>query len=305
MAKASVVVLAAGIGSRYGGLKQIEPVGPGGETIIDYSIYDAIRSGFGKVVFVIRRDIEEAFREAIGRRFEDKVEVRYAFQELDMVPAGFTAPADRKKPWGTGHAVLCALEEVNEPFAVINGDDYYGHRSFQTLGEYLLSRDSPEQGTEEYVMVGFVLRQTLSEFGHVARGVCAMGAGGFLERVVERTHIEQEGNAAKFVDEAGKQHPLTGDEIVSMNLWGFTRSLFDHLRAGFEQFLKTNGGNPKAEFFLPFLVNELIARGQVRVRVLPTPDSWFGVTYREDKARVDRSVRELIAKGVYPEKLWK
>jgi NDP-sugar pyrophosphorylase family protein len=304
MAKASVVVLAAGIGSRYGGLKQIEPVGPGGETIIDYSIYDAIRSGFGKVVFVIRRDIEEAFREAIGRRFEDKVEVRYAFQELDMVPAGFTVPADRKKPWGTGHAVLCALEEVSEPFAVINGDDYYGHRSFQTLGEYLLSRDSPEQGAEEYVMAGFVLRQTLSEFGHVARGVCSMGADGFLERVVERTHIEQEGNTAKFVDEAGKQHPLTGDEIVSMNLWGFTPSLFDHLRAGFEQFLRANGGNAKAEFFLPFLVNELIARGEVRVRVLPTPDSWFGVTYREDKARVDKSVRELIAKGVYPEKLW-
>lgn len=304
MAKASVVVLAAGIGSRYGGLKQIEPVGPGGETIIDYSIYDAIRSGFGKVVFVIRRDIEKAFREAIGRRFEDKVEVRYAFQELDMVPAGFTVPADRKKPWGTGHAVLCALEEVNEPFAVINGDDYYGHRSFQSLGEYLLSRDSPEQGTEEYVMVGFVLRQTLSEFGHVARGVCSIGAGGFLERVVERTHIEKEGNAAKFVDEAGKQHPLTGDEIVSMNLWGFTPSLFDHLRSGFERFLRTNGGNAKAEFFLPFLVNELIARGEVRVRVLPTPDSWFGVTYREDKARVDRSIRALIAQGVYPEKLW-
>jgi NDP-sugar pyrophosphorylase family protein len=305
MAKASVVVLAAGIGSRYGGLKQIEPVGPGGETIIDYSIYDAIRFGFGKVVFVIRRDIEEAFREAIGRRFEDKVEVRYAFQELAMVPAGFTVPADRKKPWGTGHAVLCALEEVNEPFAVINGDDYYGHRSFQTLGEYLLSRDFPEQGTEEYVMVGFVLRQTLSEFGHVARGVCLIGAGGFLERVVERTHIEQEGKAAKFVDEAGKQHPLTGDEIVSMNLWGFTPTLFDHLRAGFEWFLKTKGGNAKAEFFLPFLVNELIARGEVRVRVLPTPDSWFGVTYREDKAQVDKSVRELIAKGVYPGKLWK
>lgn len=305
MAKASVVVLAAGIGSRYGGLKQIEPVGPGGETIIDYSIYDAIRSGFGKVVFVIRRDIEEAFREVIGRRFEDKVEVRYAFQELDMVPAGFTVPADRKKPWGTGHAVLCALEEVGEPFAVINGDDYYGHRSFQTLGEYLLSRDSPEQGAEEYVMVGFVLRRTLSEFGHVARGVCSIGAGGFLERVVERTHIEQEGNAAKFVDEAGKQHPLTGDEIVSMNLWAFTPSLFDRLRAGFEQFLRTNGGNAKAEFFLPFLVNELIARGEVRVKVLPTPDSWFGVTYREDKAQVDKSVRELIAKGVYPGKLWK
>jgi hypothetical protein len=303
MAKASLVVLAAGIGSRYGGLKQVEPVGPGGETIIDYSIYDAIRSGFDKVVFIIRRDIEETFREVIGHRFENKVEVRYAFQELDMIPAGFNIAPDRKKPWGTSHAVLITRDAVSEPFGVINGDDFYGRSSIQTLADYLLSRGGKEQTPPEYAMVGYTLRQTLSEHGHVARGVCST-VNGYLDRIAERTHIVKDGNAAKFIDDAGKEYPLTGDETVSMNLWGFMPSLYDFLEKGLEEFLKTNGTKPKAEYLLPTTVGDLVTAGKARVRVLPTADSWFGVTYREDKPQVDKSIRALIAKGVYPEKLW-
>ncbi|HBF33300.1 TPA: nucleotidyltransferase, partial [Candidatus Sumerlaeota bacterium] len=212
MSSPTLVVMAAGIGSRFGGLKQIEPVGPSGETIIDYSIYDAIRAGFKKVVFIIRKDIEEAFKEAIGRRFENKIDVRYVFQELDKLPAGFTVPEGRKKPWGTGQAVLMAAEEVNEPFAVINGDDFYGSKSMQLLAEYLGSVSASSGKLRECAMVGFLLRQTLSEFGHVARGVCSADANGFLANIVERTKIMKEGNGARFTDEHGAEKMLTRDE---------------------------------------------------------------------------------------------
>jgi dTDP-glucose pyrophosphorylase len=298
MTKPTLLVLAAGIGSRYGGLKQIDPIGPGGETIIDYSVYDALRAGFGKLVFVIRRDIEATFREVIGSRFEKRIPVEYVFQELSGLPPGFSVPPGRTKPWGTAHAVLTAASAVREPFAAINADDFYGQASFKALGQFLQS------GAQDYAMVGFVLRNTLSEFGSVARGVCRLTPEHFLESVVELTKIERDGTAAKNTDSAGQVQPLTGDEIVSLNMWGFTPSLFAHLQREFVAFLQQNGADAKAEFFIPTVVNTLINAGQARLKVLPTSSSWFGVTYREDRPRVIASIRGLIQRGDYPEKLW-
>jgi len=265
---------------------------------MDYSIYDAIRAGFDKLVFVIRRDIERAFKETIGRRFEERLGVDYVFQELDRLPPGHSVPAQRKKPWGTAHAILVANEAVHEPFGVINADDFYGTRSFRTLGEHL---DSP---TRDYAMVGFVLRNTLSKFGSVARGVCRVGPEGFLEDIVELTRIERDGTGAKYVDSAGVSHPLSGEEKVSLNMWGFTPAIFDQLQAEFVTFLESQGQEEKAEFFISSVVGTLVAEGKSRVKVLSTPDSWFGITYREDRALVVEGVRQLIASGDYPEKLW-
>jgi UTP-glucose-1-phosphate uridylyltransferase len=298
MSKPTLLVLAAGIGSRYGGLKQIDPIGPGGESIIDYSVFDALRAGFGKLVFVIRRDIEEPFKQFIGHRFERRVAVEYVFQEMDKLPPGFSVPASRRKPWGTAHAVLTGAEVIREPFAAINADDFYGMSSFQLLGRHLAT------GSPDYAMVGFVLRNTLSDFGSVARGVCQTSADGCLQSVVELTRIEPDGDAAKYTDGAGQVHPLTGEEVVSLNLWGFTPGIFEHLRRELVSFLEEHGQNEKAEFFIPTVVNALVRSGQARLRVLRTPDSWFGVTYREDRPRVIQSVRELIQRGDYPERLW-
>jgi dTDP-glucose pyrophosphorylase len=296
--KKALVVLAAGMGSRYGGLKQIDPVGPGGETLMDYSIYDALRAGFEKLVFVIRRDIERPFKETIGRRFEGRIAVDYVFQEMDRLPPGYTAPADRKKPWGTAHAILVAREAVHEPFGVINADDFYGARSFRALAGQL------DAGSGDYAMVGFVLRNTLSEFGSVARGVCKVGQGGFLESVVELTRIERDGNSARYTDNAGGTHALSGDEMVSLNMWGFTPSVFPQLEQEFSNFLRDNSGNEKAEFFISSVVGKLIEEGKARVKALSTPDSWFGITYREDRERVVEGVRRLVLRGDYPERLW-
>jgi UTP-glucose-1-phosphate uridylyltransferase len=298
MNKPTLLVLAAGMGSRYGGLKQIDPVGPKGETIIDYSIFDAMRAGFGKVVFVIRHDIESAFREAIGARFEKRLPVEYAFQELDNVPAGFSVPPNRKKPWGTGQAILCAAKIINEPFAAINADDFYGATSFRVLAQHLSS------GSSDYAMVAFVLRNTLSEFGTVARGVCQVGPDDRLQTVTELTKIEKAGNGAKYIDSKGAAQHLSGDEPVSMNMWGFTPSLFTHLERQFTAFLERSGKDEKAEIYIPTVVNELIGRREVRCKVLRTTDSWLGVTYREDRPHVVEGVRALIARGNYPEKLW-
>jgi len=298
MTKPTLLVLAAGIGSRYGGLKQIDPIGPGGETIIDYSVYDALRAGFGKLVFVIRRDIEEQFKQLIGSRFERRVEVGYVMQDLDKLPPGFSVPPNRKKPWGTAHAVLMGAEAIREPFAAINADDFYGMHSFQLLSRHLAS------GSEDYAMVGFILKNTLSEFGSVARGVCQATADGYLQSVVELTRIERDGDAARYTDAGGAVRPLTGAEIVSLNLWGFNPGIFDHLRRELVAFLNRSGQDEKAEFFLPSVVNTLVGSGQARLRVLRTPDSWFGVTYREDRPRVIQSIRELIQRGDYPERLW-
>jgi UTP-glucose-1-phosphate uridylyltransferase len=297
MMSPTLLVLAAGMGSRYGGLKQLDSIGPGGETIIDYSIYDALRAGFGKVVFVIRKDIEQAFRESAGARFEGRVAVEYVFQELDQLPAGFRVPVGRSKPWGTSHAVLAAANAIKEPFAVINADDFYGAESYRLLGEHLRS------GTTDYALVGFVLRNTLSEFGAVARGVCELDGEGFLKGVVELTKIERDGQRARNVDAAGRATSLSGDEVVSMNMWGFTPRIFDELREYFERFLERNGTNLQGESYLPSAVNELVAAGRARVKVLRTLDSWFGVTYREDRERVVGSIGKLIRDGDYPERL--
>jgi dTDP-glucose pyrophosphorylase len=298
MSQPALLVLAAGIGSRYGGLKQIDPVGPNGETIIDYSVYDALRAGFDRLVFVIRQDIETAFKETIGARFERRIPVAYVFQELDKLPTGFSRPAGRKKPWGTGHAILMGAEAIREPFGVINADDFYGKTSFELLARQLQSDPT------EYAMVGFVLRNTLSEFGSVARGLCRANGHGLLETVTELTKIEPDGAAARHTGAGGAVHPLTGDEIVSMNMWGFTPSIFDHLRREFAEFLRAHPGDEKTEFFIPSAINNLINAGRERLKVLRTPDSWFGVTYREDRPRVTESVRRLIQQGLYPEKLW-
>jgi hypothetical protein len=298
MTKPVLLVLAAGIGSRYGGLKQIDPVGPGGETIIDYSIYDALRAGFGKLVFVIRRDIEAPFKETIGARFEKRITVEYVFQEVDKLPPEVSVPANRTKPWGTGHAILMAADVIREPFAAINADDFYGANSFRVLAEHLYS------GSSDYAMVGFILRKTLSEFGGVARGVCSVSASGFLQTVTELTKIEMDGSGAKYTDGSGVVRPLGDNETVSMNMWGFTPALFAHLREQFAGFLKKNGQDEKSEFYIPAAVNALVSAGLARVKVLRTTDSWFGVTYREDRPRVIKNIRALIARGDYPEKLW-
>ena len=297
----TLVVLAAGIGSRYGGLKQIEAVGPSGAIVIEYSVYDAIRAGFGKVVCVIRRDIEKDFRALISARFERHIPVEYVFQDMDDLPDGFSLPADRRKPWGTGHAVLACRDMVLEPFAVINADDFYGRCSYEALGGFL-SGVRPE--SNDFGMVGFTLRNTLSEHGHVARGVCEVDSRGLLKGVVERTNIERTGTGARYADQDGVWKELSGNEVVSMNMWGFTPAIFGQLRREFPSFLDAHAGNPKAEFFLPTVVDGLVAAGKATVKVLSTPESWFGVTYPQDKAVVVEGIRSLVEKGMYPAKLW-
>ena len=296
--KPTLLVLAAGMGSRYGGLKQIDPVGPGGETIIDYSIYDALRAGFGKLVFVIRKDIEAQFKEIIGARFEKRVAVEYVFQELDKLPPGFAIPAGRTKPWGTTHAILMGADAVKEPFAAINADDFYGRQAYQLLAQHLTS------GSPDYAMVGFILRNTLSDFGSVARGVCRVDENDFLQSVEELTKIEPDGGGAKNTDDAGKITKLTGDEAASMNFWGFTPELVPQLQTHFQKFLTAKGGELKSECFIPSTVGDLVVAGQARVKVLRSNDSWFGVTFREDRPRVVESIRKLIQRGDYPERLW-
>ena len=298
MTKPTLLILAAGMGSRYGGLKQIDPVGPAGETIIDYSIYDALRAGFGKLVFVIRKDIEQQFKEIIGARFEKRVAVEYVFQELDKLPPGFSLPAGRTKPWGTTHAILMAEQAIKEPFAAINADDFYGQQAYKLLANYLTS------GSSDYAMVGFILKNTLSDFGSVARGVSHTDAADYLTSVVEMMKIERDGAAAKNTDAEGNITRLTGDEAVSMNFWGFTPAVFPQLKTKFTEFLKKSGGELKSECYIPSTVNDLVIAGQAKVKVLRTNDSWFGVTYREDRPMVVESIRKLIARGDYPEKLW-
>jgi dTDP-glucose pyrophosphorylase len=294
----TLLVLAAGMGSRYGGLKQIEGVGPGGETIIDYSIFDAMRAGFGKLVFIIRKDIEQPFKEVVGARFEKRIAVEYVFQELDKIPAGFSVPAGRTKPWGTTQAILMASDAIHEPFAVINADDFYGAESYKVMAQQLQS------GSGDYAMVGFVLRNTLSEFGTVARGVCRVGSDGYLEQVVELTAIARDGDHAKDTSSDGKVTMLTGDEPVSMNMFGFTPQVFPKLQEHFKKFLLANSSDLKKECYIPSTVNEMLQAGEAKVKVLRSNDSWFGVTYREDHAQVVASIQRLIKNGKYPERLW-
>lgn len=289
----TLVVLAAGMGSRYGGLKQVDPVGPAGETVLDYAVYDALRAGFTRVVFVIRRDFEALFREKIGVRYVGRAEVDYVFQAMDALPQGLMPPSGREKPWGTGHAVWCAREAIKGNFAVINADDFYGADSFAQLAKFLEGRGKSQA---EFAMVGFKLANTLSEHGTVARGVTTTDVGGELRTVVEQTGI-----AAVDVGEGRK---YSGKEIVSMNCWGFTPAVFAGLDVQFREFLATRGGDAKAEFYLPAAVSAMIGKGEAKVRVLATESAWFGVTYREDKPRVEAEIAALIRAGRYPAKLW-
>ena len=296
----SLVILAAGMGSRYGGLKQIDPVGPSGEIVIDYSIYDALKVGFKKIVFVIRKDIEKDFRETIGNKFADKADVHYAFQAKEDLPAGFKLPPEREKPWGTGHAVLAAKDEINEPFAVINADDFYGQKGYELLFNHL----STETDENIYAMVGFALRNTLSDFGTVARGICTVNKDGMLQKVVERTSIAKEGDHAISNEPDGSIFELTGNEWASMNMWGFSQNMLSHLENGFADFLKEKISIPKSEYFLPAVVDNLINADKVKTKVLTSMDEWFGVTYQGDKHHVIKSIQALVEKGAYPANLW-
>ena len=300
--KPTLLVMAAGMGSRFGGLKQMEGIGPHGETLLDFCIHDALKAGFGKIVFIIRRDFENIFREAVGRKWEKKVPVGYAFQELSLLSSGFQVPPGRVKPWGTAHAIWSAKNEIGEPFAAMNADDYYGPQSFRVLSDHLQENTSLDQA--DYAMVGFHLGNTLSEYGSVARGVCEVDEDGFLKGVVERLQIEKEGSKARYLGEDKHFHHLQGTEIVSMNLWGFTPALFYQLEEGLDRFLREKGGEEKSEYLIPRVVDELIEGGRAQVKVLPTGDSWFGMTYPQDLPAVKAKVAELIAKGVYPKNLW-
>jgi len=294
----TLVVLAAGIGSRFGGWKQIEPLGPSGEITIDYSIFDAWRAGFGRVVFVVRPEVETPMRNHFTERLRGRMEMAFVRQRLDDLPSGFTVSAARSKPWGTAHAVWVARNVVRGPFAVINADDFYGAGSYRILGAYLA------RGADTYAMVGFPLRNTLSPHGTVSRGICSVTAHGFLTAVVERTRIRAEGDGAAFEDETGAWRPLTGDEIASMNMWGFTPGFFEDATPRFRAFLEENGNHPKAEFFLPSVVDTLIRGGRRRVRVLPTEEHWFGITYAADLEGARQQIMELVQHGVYPKDLW-
>lgn len=300
--KPTLFVLAAGMGSRYGGLKQLDGLGPNGETIMDYSIFDAIRAGFGKIVFVIRKDFEQDFREKIIRKYENHIAVETVFQSIDNLPAGFTCPEGRVKPWGTNHAVLMGKDVIKEPFAVINADDFYGRDAFAVMGKYLSAL--PAGATNQYCMVGFRVGNTLSESGTVARGVCATDASGHLTTVVERTEIMRINGAVSYKDEQGEWVAIDDNTPVSMNMWGFTPDYFRYSEDYFIDFLKENSQNLKAEYFIPLMVNKLITEHTATVDVLDTTASWFGVTYAADRQGVVDKIQSLVDAGEYPAKLF-
>ena len=306
MNKPVLVVLAAGMGSRYGGLKQMDSVAGHGQSIIDYSIYDARRAGFEKVIFVIKRALEEDFRRLVGDRIARGIQVEYAFQELDDLPAGYAVPAGRKKPWGTTHAVLAARDLIRGPFAVINSDDYYGPEAFRLIYDFLSTQDEAAV-PQRYAMVSYLLGNTVTDNGSVARGVCRVGEDGLLREVVEHTRIEKDGSDARSTLDGGETWvPLPGSTPVSMNFWGFQRSFVDEGEARFPEFLdRILVENPeKGEFYLPLLVSRLIGEGKAQVQVLPSEDKWYGVTYREDKPGVVAALADMTARGLYPENLW-
>ena len=291
------------MGSRYGGLQQLDAMGPNGETVLDYSVFDAIRAGFGKVVFVIRRDFEQQFRESVSSKFDDRIEVEYAFQDLDDLPEGFEVPAGREKPWGTAHAVRAARDVVSEPYGMINADDFYGADAYEKLGNFLRGAGI-SGGKESYCMVGFQLKNTLSDFGSVARGVCKSDDSGKLESVTEMTKIVRTPMGAENREDEANPVALTGNELVSMNMWGFTPSFNGHIEEKFVEFLSAQGSEMKSECYVPLIVDELIQEGKADVDVLATNSTWFGVTYQEDKPHVIASIQQLIAEGHYPENLW-
>ncbi len=305
MKKPVLVVMAAGLGSRYGGLKQIDPIGNHSQLIIDYSIYDAKAAGFETVVFIISRKIEDVFKEAIGNRLSKYINVKYAFQEIENIPKEFSVPEGRVKPWGTCHAVLSVMDLIDSPFAVINADDFYGKQSFKVIYDYLASHD--DDSIYHYSMVSYLLKNTVTENGHVARGICTCDENRKLVTVTERTHIETFSDGIKFTEDDGKTWtPLEDNTLVSMNLWGFTPSFLKEAKAGFPEFLKNAiANNPlKGEYFLPSVVNRLLEEKKADVTVLESPDKWYGVTYAADKEKVVNAVAKMTAKGMYPDKLW-
>lgn len=304
MKKPVLVVMAAGMGSRYGGLKQMDAIGEHGEVIIDYSIFDAKRAGFEKVVIIIKHDIEDDFKELVGNRLSQQIEVVYAYQEVDNLPSGYSVPQGRTKPWGTSQAVLSAEHLIDGPFAVINADDYYGPVAFQKMFDYLSRVDN---NTYDYAMVGYLLENTLTENGHVARGVCTASNDGYLTDVVERVRIEKDGQGARFTEDGGETWThLPAGTLVSMNLWGFTTTFLEEAKLRFPKFLdKALTENPlKAEYFLPMVVGWLLEEKKVSVKVLTSPDKWYGVTYKEDKPVVVDAVRRMTQSGLYPQNLW-
>jgi len=300
--KPTLFVLAAGMGSRYGGLKQLDGLGPNGETIMDYSIYDAVKAGFGKIVFVIRPSFEKDFKEVVINKYKKLIETELVFQEISNVPAGFTYNPEREKPWGTNHAVLMGKDAIKEPFAVINADDFYGQESFAVLADFLRSVEGKQN---QYCMVGYRVGNTLSESGAVSRGVCVVDENQLLLNVVERTHIEEKGGTIIYLDEKGEEVSLPAKTPVSMNMWGFTPDYFDYSMEYFKEFLKENGDKLKSEFYIPLAVNNLIVENKVTCKVLDTTSKWFGVTYAEDRPQVVLKINELVRKGIYPEKLYK
>ena len=305
MNKPVLVIMAAGMGSRYGGLKQIDPVDEDGHIIMDFSIYDAVKAGFEKVIFIIKKENEQDFRETIGDRMAQRIEVEYVFQDIAALPEGFTVPEGRVKPWGTAHAVLSCLSVVDGPFAVINADDYYGQQAFQMIYDYLASHEDRDR--YQYTMVGYLLENTLTENGHVARGVCGTNADGQLTEITERVRIEKRADGPAYTEDDGATWtPLAGDTVVSMNMWGFTNSMLPEIRDRFAAFLSENlSKNPlKCEYFLPFVVDELIREDKAEVTVLKSKDRWYGVTYREDKPVVVAAIQSLKDQGLYPQKLW-
>ncbi len=300
--KPTLVILAAGMGSRYGGLKQLEQVGPCGATLMDYTVFDAVRYGFGKIVFVIRPEMETAFRASVAARFEDRVAVAYAFQRADALPSAFASRSSRTKPWGTGHALLCAEDVVDGPFAAVNADDYYGAVAMQRVGEFLAAPQAGAMAT--HALAGYALRDTLSEAGGVNRAVCTITPDGFLEEVVETVNIETDGDGGRFLDGDGAARPIAGGAIVSMNLWAFMPSIFDELRGGFETFLRATGADDESEFYISVAVREALHAGRARMKVLLGNTVWCGVTHKEDQPRVVEIIGRLIANGTYPSELW-
>lgn len=306
MKDTALVIMAAGIGSRFGGgIKQLAPVGPNGEIIMDYSIHDALEAGFNKIVFIIRKDLEKDFKEIIGNRIEKLAKVEYAYQELDALPEGFSVPEGRKKPWGTGQAVLTVKGIVKEPFLVINADDYYGKEAFRRIHDYMTETMDQDKPVYDICMAGFVLSNTLSDNGSVTRGVCQVTEEGCLKEVTETYNIRMEEDGLKAEDENGNPVSVKANQPVSMNMWGLPESFLEELEQGFPKFLdQVPEGDIKAEYLLPKIIDQLVQSGKAKVKVLHTPDKWFGVTYQEDKQAVVDAIRELIRQGVYKEKLF-
>ncbi len=301
MAKPTLLVLAAGMGSRYGGLKQIDALGPNGETIIDYSIYDAIRAGFGKIVMIIRKSIEDEFKQVFYKKYGEKIDIEYVLQEIEYVPQGTTYNPERVKPWGTAHAVLMAADAIKEPFGVINGDDFYGEDAFKQLAGFLTQQKNDDS---TYCMVGYQLARTLSDYGFVSRGICVTDENDMLLEVTECTQIKRIGSVICYKDAQEMNQPLAEDQIVSMNCWGFTPNFFKDLKVSFENFIRANGNNLKAELYIPTVLSELIKEKKASVKVLSSTAEWFGVTYKEDRTFVVDRLKTLTKKGIYPSPLW-